>query len=69
LTTSSIVILSAPAIAGGSLRRVVEHPTIMDATVAGTTLSAIPSEPLLRMKVKLWWRSGLLGGILRCGCG
>ena len=48
LTTSSIVILSAPAIAGASLLVVaVESPTIMDAAVAGTTLSASPSEPLL----------------------
>jgi hypothetical protein len=47
-TTSSIVILSAPAVAGASLLVVaVESPTIMDAAVAGTVFSAIPSEPLL----------------------
>jgi hypothetical protein len=42
------VILSAPAIAGASLLVVaVESPTIMDAAVAGTSFSAIPSDPLL----------------------
>jgi len=37
LTTSSIVILSAPAIAGASFLVVaLESPTIMDAAMAGT---------------------------------
>jgi hypothetical protein len=47
----------------------VEHPTIMDATVAGTTLSAIPSDPELRMKVKLGRALGLLRGMLSLGAG
>jgi hypothetical protein len=42
------VILSAPAIAGASFLVVaVESPTIMDAAVAGTVNSAVPSDRLL----------------------
>jgi hypothetical protein len=37
LTTSSTVILSAPAIAGAPFRRTLSSPTIMSAGVAGTT--------------------------------
>lgn len=51
LTTSSIVILSAPATAGASyLRRTLRSPPMMSAGVAGTSFSAVPSDPLLRMK-------------------
>jgi hypothetical protein len=49
LTTSSIVILPAPAIAGASSRRLVEQPTIMSAGVGGTTsFCPIPSHTTLR---------------------
>jgi hypothetical protein len=48
LTTSSIVILSAPAIAGASfLLDALESPTIMDATVAATTLQRDSVRPAL----------------------